>query len=100
MNGHPIALNFLIRLFETELNRNITENKKAHGISIFRFQISEADILQVATVMGFDDELDVRDDIGAADVILASSSEMKQNPWIRNVAKYHKLPIFVVKVIS
>jgi hypothetical protein len=64
------------------------------------FQISEADILQVATVMGFDDELDVTDDIGAADVILASSSEMKQNPWIHNVAKYHKLPIFVVKVIT
>jgi hypothetical protein len=56
--------------------------------------------LQVATVMGFDDELDVTDDIGAADVILASSSEMKQNPWIHNVAKYHKLPIFVVKVIT
>jgi hypothetical protein len=64
------------------------------------FQISEADILQVATVMGFDDELDVTDDIGAADVILASSSEMKQHPWIHNVAKYHKLPIFVVKVIT
>lgn len=47
--------------------------------------------------MGFDDELDVTDDIGAANVILASSSEMKQNHWIRNVAKYHKLPIFVVK---
>lgn len=56
--------------------------------------------MQVATVMGFDDELDVTDDIGAADVILASSSEMKQNPWIHNVAKYHKLPIFVVKVTA
>ncbi|KAF8736304.1 hypothetical protein HU200_014359 [Digitaria exilis] len=66
-------------------------------ISMLCFQISEADILQVATVMGFDDELDVTDDIAAADVILASSSEMKQNPWIHNVAKYHKLPIFVVK---
>jgi len=50
--------------------------------------------------MGFDDELDVTDDIGAADVIVASSSEMKQNPWIHSVAKYHKLPIFVVKVIT
>jgi phage-related holin len=50
--------------------------------------------------MGFDDELDVTDDIGATDVILASSSEVKQNPWIHNVAKYHKLPIFVVKVIT
>ncbi|KAL6647300.1 hypothetical protein ACP70R_014737 [Stipagrostis hirtigluma subsp. patula] len=66
-------------------------------IRVYTYQISEADILQVATVMGFDDELDITDDIGAADVILASSSEMKQNPWIHNVAKYHKLPIFVVK---
>ena len=56
--------------------------------------------MQVATVMGFEDELDITDDIEAANVILASSSEMKQNLWIRNVAKYHKLPIFVVKVIS
>ena len=56
--------------------------------------------MQVATVMGFEDELDITDDIGAANVILASRSEMKLNPWIRNVAKYHKLPIFVVKVIS
>ncbi|KAG2640488.1 protein SEEDLING PLASTID DEVELOPMENT 1-like [Panicum virgatum] len=66
-------------------------------VRVYTYQISEADILQVATVVGFDDELDVTDDIGAADVILASSSEMKQNPWIHNVAKYHKLPIFVVK---
>uniref|UniRef100_A0A0E0AGP4 AAA+ ATPase domain-containing protein n=1 Tax=Oryza glumipatula TaxID=40148 RepID=A0A0E0AGP4_9ORYZ len=66
-------------------------------VRVYTYQISEADILQVATVMGFDDELDVTDDIGAANVILASSSEMKQNHWIRNVAKYHKLPIFVVK---
>ncbi|RCV09879.1 hypothetical protein SEVIR_2G068400v4 [Setaria viridis] len=80
--------------------RKTKGKKSAPGKSLVRvytYQISEADILQVATVMGFDDELDVTDDIGAADVILASSSEMKQNPWIHNVAKYHKLPIFVVK---
>uniref|UniRef100_A0A452XUG7 Phosphotyrosine protein phosphatase domain-containing protein n=1 Tax=Aegilops tauschii subsp. strangulata TaxID=200361 RepID=A0A452XUG7_AEGTS len=69
-------------------------------VRVYTYQVSEADILQVATVMGFEDELDITDDIEAANVILASSSEMKQNPWIRNVAKYHKLPIFVVKVIS
>ncbi|VAH13633.1 unnamed protein product [Triticum turgidum subsp. durum] len=66
-------------------------------VRVYTYQVSEADILQVATVMGFEDELDITDDIEAANVILASSSEMKQNPWIRNVAKYHKLPIFVVK---
>uniref|UniRef100_A0A0A8YZQ2 Phosphotyrosine protein phosphatase domain-containing protein n=1 Tax=Arundo donax TaxID=35708 RepID=A0A0A8YZQ2_ARUDO len=61
-------------------------------------QISEAVIWQVATVTGFDDELDITDDIGAAaTVILASSSETRQNPWIHNVAKFHKLSILVIK---
>lgn len=48
--------------------------------------------------MGFEDEVDVIDDIGTADVILSSSAELKKNPWIRSVAKYHQLPVFVIKV--
>lgn len=48
--------------------------------------------------MGLEDEIDITDDIGTADIILASSSEMKQNSWIRGVAKFHQLPIFVIKV--
>lgn len=48
--------------------------------------------------MGLEDEIEVTDDIGTADAIIASSSEMKQNPWIRGVAKFHLLPIFVMKV--
>lgn len=48
--------------------------------------------------MGLEDEIDVTDDIGTADAILASSCELKQNPWIRGVAKFHQLPIFVIKV--
>jgi len=59
----------------------------------------EADLLQVAQVMGLENDIDVIDDIVTADAILASSSEMKQNPWIRSVAKYHKLPVFVIKVM-
>jgi hypothetical protein len=43
--------------------------------------------------------IDVADGIGEADVILASSFEMKQNLWISSAAKYHKLPIFVAKMI-
>ncbi|KAA3481585.1 P-loop containing nucleoside triphosphate hydrolases superfamily protein [Gossypium australe] len=62
-----------------------------------RLPILEADLLQVATVMGLEDEIDVTDDIGMADAILASASEIKQNPWIRGVAKFHKLPMFVIK---
>lgn len=50
--------------------------------------------------MGLEDEIDVTDDIGTADAILASSSEMKQSPWIRGVAKFHQLPVFVIKVSS
>lgn len=48
--------------------------------------------------MGLEDDIEVTDDVGEADVILASSSELKQNPSIRRVAKLHKLPIFVIKV--
>lgn len=48
--------------------------------------------------MGLEEKVDATDDIGAADAILASSYEMKQNPWIRGVAKFHQLPVFVIKV--
>lgn len=48
--------------------------------------------------MGLEDDIEVTDDVGEADVILASSSELKQNSSIRRVAKLHKLPIFVIKV--
>lgn len=48
--------------------------------------------------MGLEDLIDVTDDIGTADAILASCSELRQNPWIRGVAKFHQLPIFVIKV--
>lgn len=48
--------------------------------------------------MGLENEIDVTDDIGMADAILASSSELEQNPWIQGVAKFYKLPIFVIKV--
>ncbi|KAL0340692.1 UNVERIFIED_CONTAM: protein SEEDLING PLASTID DEVELOPMENT 1 [Sesamum radiatum] len=61
------------------------------------FQIQEADLLQVAAVMGLEEKIDATDDIGCADAILASSYEMKQNPWIRGVAKFHQLPVFVIK---
>ncbi|KAL0358622.1 UNVERIFIED_CONTAM: protein SEEDLING PLASTID DEVELOPMENT 1 [Sesamum angustifolium] len=60
-------------------------------------EIQEADLLQVAAVMGLEEKIDATDDIGCADAILASSYEMKQNPWIRGVAKFHQLPVFVIK---
>ncbi|XP_062156944.1 protein SEEDLING PLASTID DEVELOPMENT 1 isoform X2 [Alnus glutinosa] len=71
--------------------------KRSSAVCVYTYKILEADLLQVAKVMGRDDEIDVTNDIGTADAILASSSEMKQNPWIRGVAKFHHLPVFVIK---
>lgn len=89
-----------------EFSHNAFWRLKAKKLGTFQFivdlfgflQILESDLLQVAKVMGLEDEIDVTDDIGVADAILASSSEMKQNPWIRGVAKFHQLPLFVIKV--
>jgi len=67
-------------------------------VSNSAFPILEADLLQVAEVMGLEHVIDVPDDIGMADAVLASSSEMKRNPWISGVAKFHRVPIFVMKV--
>ncbi|XP_039005068.1 protein SEEDLING PLASTID DEVELOPMENT 1-like [Hibiscus syriacus] len=72
-------------------------SKRNSPIFVYTYKILEADLLQVATVMGLEDELDVTDDIGMADAILASALEIKQNPWIRGIAKFHKLPMFVIK---
>ncbi|XP_039140255.1 protein SEEDLING PLASTID DEVELOPMENT 1 [Dioscorea cayenensis subsp. rotundata] len=64
---------------------------------VYTYKILEADLLQVAKVMGLENDIDVTDDIITANAILASKSEMKANPWIRSVAKYHQLPVFVIK---
>uniref|UniRef100_A0A5B7BEW5 AAA+ ATPase domain-containing protein n=1 Tax=Davidia involucrata TaxID=16924 RepID=A0A5B7BEW5_DAVIN len=80
---------------KSSINRSLS--KRSSPMYVYTYKILEADLLQVAKVMGLEDEIDVIDDIGTADAILASSSEMKQNPWIRGVAKFHKLPVFVIK---
>ncbi|KAH0745368.1 hypothetical protein KY285_007025 [Solanum tuberosum] len=72
-------------------------SKRTSSVYVYTYKIQEADLLQVATVMGLEEEIEVTDDIGIADAILASSAEMKQNPWIRSVAKFHQVPVFVVK---
>uniref|UniRef100_A0A2P2K340 ATP binding protein n=1 Tax=Rhizophora mucronata TaxID=61149 RepID=A0A2P2K340_RHIMU len=77
---------------------SISVGKKSAPVCVYTYKILEADLLQVATVMGLEDEIDVTDDIGTADAILASSSELKLNPWMRGIAKYHRLPVFVIKV--
>lgn len=80
-------------------------NKESHNIlsdwispaRVYTFKILEDDLLQVTTVLGLETEIDVTDDIGNANAILVLSSELKQNPWIRAFAKFHKLPVFVLK---
>ncbi|KAK3021162.1 hypothetical protein RJ639_045874 [Escallonia herrerae] len=66
-------------------------------VLVYTYKTLEADLQQVASVMGLEDDIDVTNDISAADAILASTSELKQNPWIRGVAKLHQLPVFVIK---
>ncbi|KAK4480364.1 hypothetical protein RD792_013436 [Penstemon davidsonii] len=75
----------------------VSLNKKTSKLYVYTYKIQEADLIQVAAVMGLEDKIDVTDDIASADAILASNYEMKQNPWIRGVAKFHQLPVFVIK---
>lgn len=74
-----------------------SDGKRGMPITLYTYNILEADILQVVKVMGLEDVVDVTDDITRADALLVSSFEMKQNPWIRSVAKFHQLPLFVIK---
>ncbi|KAJ0244223.1 Protein SEEDLING PLASTID DEVELOPMENT 1 [Hirschfeldia incana] len=81
----------------TKASSNISKSQRSSPVHVYTYNVLEADLLQVAEVMGLEDDIEVTDDVGEADVILASSSELKQNPSIRRVAKLHKLPIFVIK---
>ncbi|KAJ4829827.1 ribonucleotide reductase (RNR) inhibitor [Turnera subulata] len=71
--------------------------RRNRPVCVYTYKILEADLLDVASVMGLEGEIEVTDDVETADAILVSSSEMKVNPWIRSVAKYHRLRIFVIK---
>ncbi|KAG0479386.1 hypothetical protein HPP92_010244 [Vanilla planifolia] len=68
-------------------------------ILVYVYRISEAVLLQVAKVMGLEDKVDTTNDIRMANVVVASNSEMKENPWIRSMAKYYQLPVFVIKEV-
>ncbi|XP_022748288.1 uncharacterized protein ycf45-like isoform X2 [Durio zibethinus] len=77
------------------LIRSVTQ--RSSPVCVYTYKILEADLLQVAAVMGLEDEIDVTDDIGMADAILACASEIKQNSWIRGIAKFQQLPVFVIE---
>ncbi|CAA0820551.1 P-loop containing nucleoside triphosphate hydrolases superfamily protein [Striga hermonthica] len=80
-----------------KLGTNVYVSRKSYPSYVYTYKIQEVDLLQVAAVMGLEDKIDVTDNIGLADAVLASSDEMKQNPWIRGVAKFYHLPVFVIK---
>ncbi|CAN6440940.1 unnamed protein product [Victoria cruziana] len=74
-----------------------SSNYQSTPVRLYTYKILEADLLQVTEVMGVENEIEITDDIGSASAVLALNSEIKQNPWIRGVAKFHQLPIFVIK---
>ena len=49
-------------------------------------------------VMGLENTVQITEDIGAADAVLALRSKLKTNSWVRGMAKFRQLPIFAIKV--
>ncbi|KAM7267408.1 hypothetical protein ACFE04_009574 [Oxalis oulophora] len=72
-------------------------SKRSSPVYVYTYNALEADLIQVAEVMGLEDEIEATDDIATADAILATSTEIKQIPWIRGVANFYQLPVFVIK---
>lgn len=49
--------------------------------------------------MGLEEVVQLTNDIGIADAVLAVRSKLKSNSWVRGMAKYRQLPIFAIKVL-
>ncbi|BBN12800.1 hypothetical protein MPTK1_5g22990 [Marchantia polymorpha subsp. ruderalis] len=64
---------------------------------LYTYQVTEASLEQVMEVMGLENSVQITNDIGAADVVLALRSKLKQNAWVRGMAKYRQLPVFAIK---
>eukprot|EP00250_Pteridium_aquilinum_P015802 c22769_g1_i1 orf=859-3015(-) len=64
---------------------------------LYTFQISDSSLEQVVEVMGLEDAIQLTDDLGAADAVLALRSKLNQSSWMRGIAKYRQLPIFAIK---
>jgi hypothetical protein len=67
---------------------------------MFLNQKLQADLLRVAKVMGYEQEFGVTDDIRTANAMLVTHSELTHAPSTRGVARFHRIPIYVVKVVS
>jgi hypothetical protein len=59
--------------------------------------VNEESLEQVMEVMGLEKVIQITDDIGIADAVLALRSRLKQNSWVRGMAKFRQLPIFAIK---
>ncbi|XP_057856494.2 protein SEEDLING PLASTID DEVELOPMENT 1 isoform X2 [Cryptomeria japonica] len=66
-------------------------------LRLYAYQIMEANLEQVLEAMGLENAVELTNDIGAADAMLALNSKIKQNSWIKEMAKYRQLPVFVIK---
>ncbi|KAH7284861.1 hypothetical protein KP509_34G074300 [Ceratopteris richardii] len=64
---------------------------------LYTYQISDSSLEQVVEVMGLDNAIQLTDDLGAADAVLALRSKLNLSSWVRGIAKYRQLPIFVIK---
>jgi len=64
---------------------------------LYIYQVNEESLEQVMEVMGLEKVIQITDDIGIADAVLALRSRLKQNSWVRGMAKFRQLPIFAIK---
>ncbi|KAI5070600.1 hypothetical protein GOP47_0014943 [Adiantum capillus-veneris] len=64
---------------------------------LYPFQISDSTLEHVVEVMCLEDAVQLTDDLGAADAVLALRSKLNQSSWVRGIAKYRQLPIFAIK---
>eukprot|EP00252_Welwitschia_mirabilis_P007153 TRINITY_DN1827_c0_g1_i10.p1 TRINITY_DN1827_c0_g1~~TRINITY_DN1827_c0_g1_i10.p1 ORF type:complete len:489 (+),score=120.95 TRINITY_DN1827_c0_g1_i10:811-2277(+) len=81
--------------FENEINEYGRGNRKP--IYLYLYEIVEDEVEQILEAMGLETEVQLTDDIGEADAILGLHSKIKKNLWIREIAKFRQLPIFVTK---
>lgn len=66
-------------------------------ILLYLHEVTEESLEQVMDVMGLENTVQITEDIGAADAVLALRSKLKSNSWVRGMAKFRQLPIFVIK---
>ncbi|CAM6095756.1 unnamed protein product [Calypogeia fissa] len=64
---------------------------------LYTYQVTETSLKQVLEVMGLEERVQLTDDIGIADAVLALRSKLKSSAWVRGMAKYRQLPVFAIK---